>query len=265
MLSSSARTRRKKATEGAQRAPTSSASVPLADTTVPGQAAPWSCLGTSSGLDQIPALFFSFFLPIFVLQSDAGQPGQAHPSHHAWAPRCPLTGCAHPMAMGSAAPCAGGAVGSLCARGGCGVPIHADGEGVGPCCALAPGFPCRWRRGTARCGPGTPCRVTPTTCSRPGAGAAPPTAPGAPGVPPSCTPPPRPVSVPCAVSPCDVMQAARGLWGSPTFTHTPLTAGRGMWGCACPKKPCQPLLSIWAISFPAAPKPHTSAAPAPRW
>lgn len=52
------------------------------------------------------------------------------------------------------------------------------------------------------------------------------------------------------------MRAARGLWGSPTFTHTPLTAGRGMWGCACPKKPCQPLLSIWAISFPVAPKPH---------
>lgn len=264
MLSSSARTRRKKATEGAQRAPTSSAYIPRRHNCTRA-----GCSGVLFGnllwLRPDPSAFFLFFLPIFVLQSDAGQPGQAHPSHHAWAPRCPLTGCAHPMAMGSAAPCAGGAVGSLCAQGGCGVPIHADGEGVGPCCALAPGFPCRWRRGTARCGPGTPCRVTPTTCSRPGAGAAPPTAPGAPGVPPSCTPPPRPVSVPCAVTPCDVMQAARGSWGSPTFTHTPLTAGRGMWGCACPKKPCQPLLSIWAISFPAAPKPHTSAAPAPRW
>lgn len=151
--------------------------------------------------------------------------GQAHPSHHMWAPLCLLTGCAHPMAMGSAALCAQGAVGSLCARGGRGVPIHADGEGVGPCSALAPGFPCRWRRGTARRGPGTPCRVTPTTCSRPGAGAAPPTAPGAPGAPPSCTPPPRLVSVLCAVSPVRPDAGCMGLVGQP-YLHPHPAHGR---------------------------------------
>lgn len=151
--------------------------------------------------DQIPALFFFFFSQFLcskVLQGSQDKPihhtTRGHPAARSPAALTPWPWVQQPRVLG-------GPWGPCVLGGGCGVPIHADGEGVGPCSALAPGFPCRWRRGTARCGPGTPCRVTPTTCSRPGAGAAPPTAPGAPGAPPSCTPPPRPVSVPCAVSP----------------------------------------------------------------
>lgn len=78
-------------------------------------------------------------------------------------------------------------------------------------------FPCRWRHGTARrrTGParGTTCRVTPSTCSRSGAGSAPPAAPGAPGAPPFSTPPPRQVSS----APSDAQQGPgpnSGCWAS---------------------------------------------------